>query len=266
MKTTTLIAVIVVIVAIIVAGVAVYYYLTLPPPPPKKEILIGTSVSLTGKFSFFGQEHLRAYQIWVEKVNSEGGIYLSKYKTRLPVRLIYYDDASDASTAAKLYEKLITEDHVDFVLSPFSSTITFSVSTITEKYHYPLVTTYAASPGIYSRGFKYIFSVQPIAENDTKPFLEMLSKLPNRPSTVAIVASKTEWTMHAGKGALHWAEKYGFKVVLYEEFEPNPSDFSPLILKLKSINPDVVIAATYVSETLLFYRPVSYTHLTLPTN
>ena len=48
-------------------------------------------------------------------------------------RFVFYDDESDPDTTARLVEKLITEDGVDLLLGPYSSSLTMSASAISEK-------------------------------------------------------------------------------------------------------------------------------------
>jgi len=242
----------VIIVVAVVAGVAAYLATRPPAAPVKEEILIGASVSLTGHFAKFGEEQHRTYKIWEEHINKEGGIYVKEYGKKLPVRVIIYDDKSDAETAAKLYEKLITVDHVDFVLAPFSSTISYAVSVITEKYKVPLICSYAASPSLYNRGYKYLFSVQPIATHHMESFINMCATFGAK--TAAVVAPKIEWSMHVAKGAVDLCKKYGIEVVLYEEYEAKPKDLTPLVLKIKEKNPDILAGATYYDDAVLLTR------------
>ena len=95
-------------------------------------ITFGASVPLTGWATYEGRIFEQGYKLWQEEVNKIGGIKVGP--NRHKVNLILYDDKSDAQTAAKLTEKLITEDKVDFLLSPFSSTLTVATSAIAEKY------------------------------------------------------------------------------------------------------------------------------------
>src|SRR3990172_3390892 len=94
----------------------------------KKEVTLGYTVSLTGKFAVEGNETQRGYQLWLEQTSKAGGLQVGTQK--VPVKIITYDDESDASTSVKLYEKLITGDKVDMILSPWSSAINFAVSAI----------------------------------------------------------------------------------------------------------------------------------------
>src|SRR5213082_3546504 len=78
-------------------------------------IKIGFSVSLTGGLASSGKANLLAKQIWVEEVNAKGGL-LGR-----PVKLVYYDDQTNASTVPGIYTKLIDVDKVDLVVGPYAT-------------------------------------------------------------------------------------------------------------------------------------------------
>ena len=90
----------------------------------KSEIVIGYSISLTGKFSTEGSDTHRAYQIWAEEVNKQGGISVKELGGKLPVKLVHYDDSSDTNNAIRNYERLITKDEVDLLFGQRSHGVT----------------------------------------------------------------------------------------------------------------------------------------------
>ena len=51
-----------------------------------KDIVVGTSVALTGKYARTGQEQLQGFQMWVDEVNARGGLLGQQ------VKLVHYDD------------------------------------------------------------------------------------------------------------------------------------------------------------------------------
>jgi len=121
-------------------------------------IRIGASASLTGIFAVGGQDAHRSYQLCVKHMNEKGGVLGRK------LELVLYDDGSDPATAVRLYEKLITQDKVDLVLGPLSSSITDAVANVTEKHKMPMVAPTAQTTSIYKKGRKFIFTVSPPAE------------------------------------------------------------------------------------------------------
>src|SRR5688572_25737395 len=102
--------------------------------PAKTEIVIGYTISQTGKFSTEALDVQRAYEQWRDEVNAAGGLLVKEHGRRVPVKFVAYDDKSDASQATKLYERLITVDNADLLLAPWGSGINFAVTAVTEKY------------------------------------------------------------------------------------------------------------------------------------
>ena len=78
----------------------------------QEPIKIGFSVSLTGGLASSGKAHLLSKQIWVEEINARGGL-LGR-----PVKLVYYDDQTNAPTVPGIYAKLIDVDKVDLLMGP----------------------------------------------------------------------------------------------------------------------------------------------------
>ena len=118
-------------------------------------IRIGASLSQTGVYAAPGQPQLRGYHLCVKDMNEKGGVLGRK------LELVVYDDGSDAVTAVRLYEKLITQDKVDLVLGPYGSPLTDAVADVTEKHKMPMVAPTGAATSIYRKGRKFIFSTAP---------------------------------------------------------------------------------------------------------
>ena len=94
-------------------------------------VRIGAALSETGKFAVEGRDSRQGYDTWVRWVNEEyGGIRIGE--GRYGAEIVYYDDESDADTAANLIQRLIDEDQVDFLLGPYSSGLTTGTSAIAE--------------------------------------------------------------------------------------------------------------------------------------
>jgi branched-chain amino acid transport system substrate-binding protein len=80
------------------------------PALAQEPIKIGFSVSLTGGLASSGKAHLLSKQIWAEEINARGGL-LGR-----PVKLIYYDDQTNAATVPAIYAKLMDVDKVDILM------------------------------------------------------------------------------------------------------------------------------------------------------
>ncbi len=94
------------------------------------DIKIGAPLALTGPLADEAKKQEIVWKMWLDKVNAAGGINVGGTKSK--VQLVQYDYQSDGQRAAQLAEKLITDDKVDFLLSPFGSGHTKIVATIAD--------------------------------------------------------------------------------------------------------------------------------------
>ena len=85
------------------------------------------SLSLTGRFQSDGHGCLRGYELWASDVNSACGL-LGR-----PVRLVVLNDKSNPNVAETDYIALITKNHVDLTLGPFSSLLTYAAGQATSS-------------------------------------------------------------------------------------------------------------------------------------
>lgn len=253
--TAIIIAVIVIVVA--VGGYFAWLSMAGPSKPEKKEIVIGAAISLTGKYAKSGKWYKQAYEMWRDEVNAQGGIYVKEYGRKLPVRLILYDDASDPEKGVSLYEKLITVDKVDFILSAYSSAIVYATSAIAEKYGYLYLDVGGASKKIFQRGFKYVFGVMAgVAREYTKGLFDWLKTLPadQRPKSIAFLGEDSEFPRDNFDGLKEYAAELGIPIVVSEFYAKGTTDLTPLISKAKAAGAEMLIGGTYFPDSVLMVQ------------
>jgi len=211
-----------------------------------EEIVVGASVAQTGKYSRTGQEQLNGIEMWVEDVNARGGL-LGK-----PVRLVHYDDESQPATGAKLYEKLITDDKVDLLIGPYSSGVTLSASTITQKYGVPMVSAGASASRIWLRGYENIFGLYTPAETYMDQILEFAKS--KGLTNVALIYSDTTFPRGVATGVKEKVAALQMKLVFEEEYGKSSTDFAAMILKMRRKKPDIIIGGSYLPDSTAFVR------------
>jgi branched-chain amino acid transport system substrate-binding protein len=216
------------------------------------EIKIGASISLSGKLTREGNGLKEGYAFWADYVNEKGGIDVGgkKYK----VEMIYYDDESNPQRAAKLTEKLITEDKVNFILGPYSSGIAIATSAISERYRYVTILPLANSDKIYSIGYKYVFGILPVASRDMAPMVDLCLKQSPKPTKMAVVAANSVYPIMVADGLKEYAKKVGADLVYYEKFPDETSDLSSMLSVIKSKDPDMLFEAGYYEHSILINR------------
>ena len=220
-------------------------------PTSVNVIRIGAAVSETGKYSREGRDTRQGYGTWLEWVNNEyGGIDLAG--KRYQVELVMYDDEGDPDTVARLVEQLISEDRVDFLLGPYSSSLTQSASAISEKYDKIMVEGNGASESLFERGFRNLFAVLTPAGNYTQSALEMLAE--QGAKSVVIAYEDTAFPTSVAEGAQRWAKAYGLEVLGVETYPRDVADVSGIMAKFKEAEPDVFVGGGHFNDAILFIR------------
>ena len=72
--------------------------------------MLGSAISLTGKYSSNGVHTQNGYNMAVERINKMGGVKVGGKSYKFEI--IYYDDESNPKRAAQLAERLIKQDGV----------------------------------------------------------------------------------------------------------------------------------------------------------
>jgi branched-chain amino acid transport system substrate-binding protein len=192
------------------------------------------------------------YELWKDYVNDKGGIDVGG--KRFKVTVIYYDDQSDPQVSAKLTEKLITEDKVQFLLGPYSSGITLATSAIAEKYDMINMACTANADSVYTRGYKNVFSVLPPASAILHSFLDMLTTFSPAPKKLAMISPTDLFPLNVADGAQNRAKELNLDLAFFEKYPKGAKDLSSLILKIKALKPDVLIGTGYLDDAILAVR------------
>jgi branched-chain amino acid transport system substrate-binding protein len=211
-----------------------------------QELRVGASISLTGTYAKPGTYTQEGYLLCEKELNDKGGVLGKK------IRFVIYDDKSEPATAIKLYERLITEDKVELVMGPYSSPITNAASTVSEKYKRLMMASLAATTSIWERGYKYLFmSISP-----AEVYLEGLVDLAVQRGlkTIAVINEDTLFSKAAAQGTIDLAKQKGMQVVFHEAYPKGMTDFTAILIKIKSLNPDVLAAGSYFDDAVATTR------------
>jgi len=213
-----------------------------------KPIRIGASISQTGVYAGVGQYAVRGYRLYVDLLNARGGL-LGR-----PVQLIVYDDQSSPATAVRLYSRLISEDHVDVILGPYSSAITQAVAAVAEKNRRVMIDPFAAASVVFT-DTKWNFQAITASERYLASIAD-ISKLRGY-KTMALFVNNTPSTSAIAAALKARAQAFGLKIVYEQKYPNDASDFSSMVLAAKATRPDVVVGTTYVPDSVGLTRELN---------
>lgn len=203
---------------------------------------IGISLSLTGKFTQMGHMQLKGFRLWEDIINDKGGLLGT------PVQLIIEDDQSNAQKAVRIYEDHIVNKRVDFILGPYSSSISEAILPIAEHHQYPVLLSGASADRLWNKGYRYAFGVYAPASKYTIGFLQMLVK--HRLHRLAIVSARDAFSFSLSENTKKWADRFGLDVIYSTHLADGTTGFSPLIHEMKRLDPDVIIICGHLEESI----------------
>ena len=216
----------------------------------KDKIRIGQAISLSGPLA--GAVAIAGgpiYELWVEEVNKNGGIYIEEYGKKLPVELIRYDDKSDIGTMTNLLEKLILEDKVDFVFPPWGTAWLFAAAPIANKYGYILIGGPGGALKLKELNLPYFFQVLNFSETQAPALADIFKEV--GANSVAVISRGDLHGIEYGNAMIPYFKKKGIKVKMNKSFPPGIKDLSPLLKEAKSLDVDAFVAACYPDGGML---------------
>jgi branched-chain amino acid transport system substrate-binding protein len=228
-------------------------------------ITVGISLPLTGQFSADGIATEHGYQLWQSDVNANGGL-LGR-----PVQLKIVNDNSNPNTVTKDYTTLITQDHVDLTMAPFSTLLTASAEPVAEKYHYALAAGSATGGLVFTKADPYFFSVSVPDATEMDPFATWVANLPagQKPTTAAYPMVSDPFADPPVVATEAFLSKHGVHTVYatnpLKAPTPNATDSNliPLANRVANAHPQLVVLGTVdVPSLLAFVKAFQADHFT----
>ena len=236
------------------AAVALFLVPAKAQAPSGQPVTIGFSMALTGGLAPNGKQALLGMKIWEEEINAKGGL-LGR-----PVKLVYYDDQSNASMVPGIYTKLLDVDKVDLVLGPYATAMAAPAMPVIMQKGKVFIILFGLDVN-HEFNYPKFFAMIPTGP-DTKPsfttgFFEVAAAQSPKPQTVALVAADQEFSRNACDGARDNAKKTNIKVVYDKTYPPSTTDFTPIVRAIQAANPDVVTICSYPIDSVGMVKAVN---------
>ncbi|MBK7765694.1 MAG: ABC transporter substrate-binding protein [Sulfuritalea sp.] len=188
-------------------------------------IKIGSVLSVTGPAAFLGDPELKTLQLYVEKLNKDGGVLGRQ------LQLVHYDDGSDASKANGFAKRLIDDDKVDVIVGGTTTGSTMSMVPLVEKAELPFISL-AGAVVIVEPVKKWVFKTP---HTDRMAAEKVFDDMKKRKLTKVALLSETSGFGASGKKETEaMAAKMGITLVANETYGPKDTDMTPQLTKIKN--------------------------------
>jgi len=120
-----------ILVILVVVGLIGGLVSCMPGAPVAASYKIGVVAAQSGQYAALGTQAIRGMQVYVDKINAEGGI------NGIPVELVVYDNRSEATEASLAAKKLVEVDKVHIITASDVTTITNSLIPVVNEMEVP---------------------------------------------------------------------------------------------------------------------------------
>jgi branched-chain amino acid transport system substrate-binding protein len=219
------------------------------------EYKIGVLEPLTGNLAAEGKRHLEGYEIVRDLINERGGVMGKKL-------VFAVGDAVDPTVAASEATRLATREGVKIITGTFSSTLCGAASEAAARQNVIYWETSCVDPRLTKRGLKTVFRTEIDGtgfgwynvEFIAKHLSHRLGKKPNE-LRIAYLSEDSSYGQSVTESARQRAkQEFGMEEVALEYYTFTTNDLTPVILKLKNANPDVLHHIARNQDAILFWR------------
>src|SRR5438093_11849509 len=263
-RTTAIIAVAIVAIVIASSGGTYYYVnyvaqrpITCTLPSGRDAIKVGFTISLTGTFNVEGAKSLAGIQAAACWVNNNGGVTVNG-KT-YNIVLDYYDDQSSSSFVSTLYPKIITEDHAQFLLAPYSSGLTSTAAPLAEQNNLIMLSHGGSSDSIWTHEYQNVFGVLSPASTYFKNAIDWLVANNHSGDKLAFLYAGDPFSIAASAAGSRYAVQQGLSVVYNQSYPATAQDLSSQLTAASQVaKADDLLGGGHYDDGLKIVQQLSF--------
>jgi len=209
------------------------------PAAAQQTLKFGLAMPLTGSQSSYGKDQIKAAEWAVADINAKGGVNGKK------LEVIVLDTQADPTVGINAVNRLINVDKVPVFVTAWSAVVK-AVAPIANREKVLELSIGANAPEIAKLG-DYVYTAFPLADVDVTA-LATYTHNTLKHNRVAVVYVNNDTGIDAAKVYKAVFEKAGGQVVAYETYDPKASDFTGMLLKVRTANPDFIHLHGLVAE------------------
>ncbi len=188
-------------------------------------IKIGSFLAVTGGASLLGDPKSKTLQMYVDKINADGGVLGRK------LELIIYDSQGSPKKAVPFAKRLINDDKVDVLLAGSTSGATMSIVPIVEAAGIPYI-SFGGAGVIVNPVKKWVFKTP---HTDTLAVEKIYNDMKKNGLTkVGLLSGSGGFDKSCRKQSQGLAGSMGMTLVADETHGKGDTDMTPQITKIKN--------------------------------
>jgi branched-chain amino acid transport system substrate-binding protein len=221
------------------------------------KVRIGVFMSTTGTTANFGISSVNGIRMAADEINAAGGI------NGKPVELLVQDDRSDASEAATIVTKFVTQDMVNAVIGEVASSRSIAAAPIAQNAKIPMLTPSSTNPEVTKKG-DFIFRSCFIDPYQGAAIAQFAAKSLGAKTAAIMVDRKNDYSTGLEKVISEIFTRFGGKIVATQSYQEGDQDFNAQLTSLKGSNPEVIFVPGYYNDVGLIAKQARDKGITVP--
>ena len=209
----------------------------------KSEIVIGSIQDVSGPIAVLGKPVQNGMILRVEQINAAGGINGRKLK------LVIEDSGYDPKKGVLAAQKLLNQDKIFAMIATMGSPVSLATLPLVVDKGVAHLFPITAHTGNFEPLHKLKFSMSNPYPNTSRIAVQLMLKM--KPyKRVAILYQDDEYGLDVVRGVEAALKDAGVPLVEKTSYKRGATDFSSQMQKIKAGNPDLIVLATIVRETI----------------
>ena len=221
------------------------------------KVRIGVFMSTTGTTANFGISSVNGIKMAADEINAAGGINGKQ------VELLVQDDRSDASEAATIVTKFVTQDQVNAVIGEVASSRSIAAAPIAQNAKIPMLTPSSTNPEVTKKG-DFIFRSCFIDPYQGAAIAQFAAKTLGAKTAAIMVDRKNDYSTGLEKVIDQTFTRFGGKIVATQSYQEGDQDFNAQLTSLKGSNPEVIFVPGYYNDVGLIAKQARDKGITVP--
>ena len=221
------------------------------------KVRIGVFMSTTGSTANFGISSVNGIKMAADEINAAGGINGKQ------VELLVQDDRSDASEAATIVTKFVTQDQVHAVIGEVASSRSIAAAPIAQNAKIPMLTPSSTNPEVTKKG-DFIFRSCFIDPYQGAAIAQFAAKTLGAKTAAIMVDRKNDYSTGLEKVIDQTFTRFGGKIVATQSYQEGDQDFNAQLTSLKGSNPEVIFVPGYYNDVGLIAKQARDKGITVP--
>ena len=221
------------------------------------KVRIGVFMSTTGSTANFGISSVNGIKMAADEMNAAGGINGKQ------VELLVQDDRSDASEAATIVTKFVTQDMVHAVIGEVASSRSIAAAPIAQNAKIPMLTPSSTNPEVTKKG-DFIFRSCFIDPYQGAAIAQFAAKTLGAKTAAIMVDRKNDYSTGLEKVINETFARFGGKIVATQSYQEGDQDFNAQLTSLKGSNPEVIFVPGYYNDVGLIAKQARDKGITVP--